>query len=72
MKAYKQFPGMEGAPTTTSAFPKNPVNDWLVASHYKQFKAPPDFFTAGGLSAGRHRRGHRAEEDQWRRQRPRS
>jgi branched-chain amino acid transport system substrate-binding protein len=31
--------------------PKNPVNEWLVANHYKQFKAPPDFFTAGGLSA---------------------
>jgi branched-chain amino acid transport system substrate-binding protein len=31
--------------------PKNPVNEALVAAHYKQFKAPPDFFTAGGFSA---------------------
>jgi len=23
-----------------------------VAEHYKKFKAPPDFFTAGGMSAG--------------------
>jgi len=28
------------------------ANDWLVANHYKQFKTPPDFFTAGGMSAG--------------------
>ncbi|HSC64148.1 MAG TPA: ABC transporter substrate-binding protein, partial [Caldimonas sp.] len=31
--------------------PKNPVNEAMVAAHYKQFKAPPDFFTAGGMSA---------------------
>jgi branched-chain amino acid transport system substrate-binding protein len=31
--------------------PKNPVNDALVAAHYKEFKTPPDFFTAGGFSA---------------------
>ena len=30
---------------------KNPVNDAMVASHYQQFKSPPDFFTAGGFSA---------------------
>ena len=24
---------------------------WLVTNHYKQFKSPPDFFTAGGFSA---------------------
>ena len=30
---------------------KNPVNDALVAMHYKEFKSPPDFFTAGGFSA---------------------
>ena len=23
----------------------------MVAAHYKEFKAPPDFFTAGGFSA---------------------
>ncbi|MBP8146097.1 MAG: ABC transporter substrate-binding protein, partial [Inhella sp.] len=26
--------------------------EWLVANHYQQFKAPPDMFTAGGMSAG--------------------
>jgi branched-chain amino acid transport system substrate-binding protein len=31
--------------------PQNPVNDAMVASHYQQFKSPPDFFTAGGFSA---------------------
>ncbi|MCY4755919.1 substrate-binding domain-containing protein [Pelomonas aquatica] len=51
MAAYKQFPGMEGATYYYFGIPKNPVNEWLVANHYKQFKAPPDFFTAGGMSA---------------------
>ena len=50
MAAYKQFPGMEGATYYYFGIPKNPVNEWLVANHYKQFKAPPDFFTAGGFS----------------------
>jgi len=51
MTAYKQFPGMEGALYYYFGIPKNPVNEWLVANHYKQFKSPPDFFTAGGMSA---------------------
>ncbi|HNB45706.1 MAG TPA: substrate-binding domain-containing protein [Burkholderiaceae bacterium] len=51
MVAYKNFPGMEGALYYYFGIPKNPVNEWLVANHYKQFKAPPDFFTAGGMSA---------------------
>ena len=51
MTAYKQFPGMEGAAYYYFGIPKNPANEWLVANHYKQFKAPPDFFTAGGMSA---------------------
>jgi branched-chain amino acid transport system substrate-binding protein len=51
MVAYKQFEGMEGALYYYFGIPKNPVNNWLVANHYKQFKAPPDFFTAGGMSA---------------------
>jgi branched-chain amino acid transport system substrate-binding protein len=51
MSAYKQFPGMEGATYYYFGIPKNPVNEALVASHYKQFKTPPDFFTAGGFSA---------------------
>jgi len=52
MVAYKQLPGMEGAAYYYFGMPKNPVNEWLVANHYSKFKAPPDFFTAGGMSAG--------------------
>ena len=52
MTAYKQFPGMEGAAYYYFGMPKNPVNEWLVANHYKQFKSPPDMFTAGGMTAG--------------------
>ena len=51
MSSYKQFPGMEGSTYYYFGIPKNPVNEALVASHYKQFKSPPDFFTAGGFSA---------------------
>ncbi|HEX5687031.1 MAG TPA: substrate-binding domain-containing protein [Ideonella sp.] len=51
MAAYKNFPGMEGATYYYFGIPKNPVNEWLVANHYKQHKAPPDFFTAGGMTA---------------------
>ena len=51
MVAYKQFEGMEGALYYYFGIPKNPVNTWLVANHYSKFKAPPDFFTAGGMSA---------------------
>jgi branched-chain amino acid transport system substrate-binding protein len=51
MAAYKNFPGMEGATYYYFGIPKNPVNEWLVANHYTKFKAPPDFFTAGGMSA---------------------
>ena len=49
--AYKQFPGMEGALYYYFGIPKNPINEAMVARHYKEFKAPPDFFTAGGFSA---------------------
>ena len=51
MAAYKNFPGMEGATYYYFGIPKNPVNEALVAAHYKEFKSPPDFFTAGGFSA---------------------
>ena len=51
MVAYKQFPGMEGALYYYFGIPKNAANDAMVARHYSQFKAPPDFFTAGGFSA---------------------
>jgi branched-chain amino acid transport system substrate-binding protein len=52
MASYKNFPGMEGATYYYFGIPKNPANEWLVTNHYKQFKQPPDFFTAGGMSAG--------------------
>ncbi len=51
MAAYKNFPGMEGSTYYYFGIPKNPVNEWLVANHYVKFKSPPDFFTAGGMSA---------------------
>jgi branched-chain amino acid transport system substrate-binding protein len=51
MTAYKRFPGMEGATYYYFGLPKNPANEAMVSMHYKQFKAPPDFFTAGGFSA---------------------
>ncbi|SFR70807.1 amino acid/amide ABC transporter substrate-binding protein, HAAT family [Mitsuaria sp. PDC51] len=51
MAAYKSLPGMEGATYYYFGIPKNPVNEWLVANHYKRFQSPPDFFTAGGMSA---------------------
>jgi branched-chain amino acid transport system substrate-binding protein len=51
MASYKQFPGMEGATYYYFGIPKNPVNEWLVANHYSKLKSPPDFFTAGGMSA---------------------
>jgi branched-chain amino acid transport system substrate-binding protein len=51
MTLFKRVPGMEGALYYYFGIPKNAANEWLVANHYKQFKAPPDFFTAGGMSA---------------------
>jgi len=52
LKAYKAFPGMEGATYYYYDIPKNPVNDWLVKEHMARFGTPPDFFTAGGMAAG--------------------
>jgi branched-chain amino acid transport system substrate-binding protein len=52
MASYKALPGMEGATYYYFQIPKNPANNWLVAEHYKRFKTPPDFFTAGGMAAG--------------------
>jgi branched-chain amino acid transport system substrate-binding protein len=51
MMQFKQFAGVEGAIYYYYDFPKNPMNDWLVAEHQKRFNAPPDFFTAGGMAA---------------------
>jgi len=51
MLAYRQFPGIEGTIYYYYGFPKNPMNDWLVAEHQKRFNMPPDFFTCGGMAA---------------------
>jgi branched-chain amino acid transport system substrate-binding protein len=51
MKTWKNFAGTEGTVYYYYAFPKNKMNDWLVAEHTKRFKAPPDMFTAGGFAA---------------------
>jgi len=52
LAAYKALPGMEGATYYYYEIPQNAVNKWLVAEHYRRYKVPPDFFTAGGMSAG--------------------
>ena len=53
MKTWKDLAGVEGAIYYYYGFPKNKVNDWLVAEHRKRFAgAQPDFFTAGGMAAG--------------------
>lgn len=51
LPTYKRVPGMEGAIYYYYEAAKNPINDWLVAEHQKRFDSPPDFFTAGGMSA---------------------
>lgn len=51
LKTWKQFAGVEGAVYYYYGFPKNAVNDWLVAEHMKRFNQPPDFFTAGGMAS---------------------
>jgi len=53
MKGWKDLAGAEGAIYYYYGFPKNKVNDWLVAEHKKRYGgALPDFFTAGGMAAG--------------------
>ena len=51
MKTWKQFAGTEGTIYYYYGFPKNKMNDWLVAEHRKRYKVPPDMFTAGGFAA---------------------
>ena len=51
MKGWKSFAGTEGAIYYYYGFPKNKMNDWLVAEHEKRFGTPPDFFTCGGFAA---------------------
>jgi branched-chain amino acid transport system substrate-binding protein len=52
MKALKVLPGMECATYYYHDIPQNDANKWLVSEHYKRFDSPPDFFTAGGMTAG--------------------
>jgi branched-chain amino acid transport system substrate-binding protein len=51
MKTWKGYAGTEGTIYYYYGFPRNKMNDWLVAEHTKRFKAPPDMFTAGGMAA---------------------
>ena len=51
LKTWKTYAGTEGAIFYYYGFPKNPMNDWLVAEHMKRYKQPPDMFTAGGFTA---------------------
>ncbi|MCF8177541.1 MAG: substrate-binding domain-containing protein [Sulfuritalea sp.] len=51
MKGWKNLVGMEGGIYYYYDFPKNKMNDWLVAENQKRSKQPPDFFTAGGFAA---------------------
>jgi len=51
MKTWKNYAGTQGTIFYYYDFPKNKMNDWLVAEHSKRFKAPPDMFTAGGFTA---------------------
>lgn len=51
LKTWKSYAGTEGTIYYYYAFPKNKMNDWLVAEHTKRYKSPPDMFTAGGMAA---------------------
>lgn len=51
MQTWKAHAGTEGTIHYYYEFPKNPMNDWLVAQHMKRFTTPPDMFTAGGMAA---------------------
>ena len=72
MAAYKQFPGMEGATYYYFGIPKNPVNEAMVASHYKQFKSRRRTSSPPVASRPAMAVVDGAEEDQWRHHRPTS
>ena len=52
MTPLKSLAGMEGYSYFYYGIPKNPFTFWLVAELQMLFGQPPDFFTAGGMSAG--------------------
>lgn len=47
---YADLEGMEGAGFYYFESPKNPINDWFVAEHFKRYQAAPDFFTTQGFA----------------------
>ncbi|MES2149970.1 MAG: substrate-binding domain-containing protein [Pseudomonadota bacterium] len=51
LKTWKAYAGTESTIFYYYGFPRNKMNDWLVAEHTRRFKSPPDMFTAGGFSA---------------------
>jgi branched-chain amino acid transport system substrate-binding protein len=51
LSLYKQLPGLEGSIYYYYGIPKNKLNNWLVAEHYRRYKSPPDFMTICGVSA---------------------
>lgn len=51
MQSWKDYAGTEGSIYYYYAFPRNEMNDWLVAEHRKRYGTPPDFFVAGGMIA---------------------
>ncbi|KGM49227.1 substrate-binding domain-containing protein [Pseudooceanicola atlanticus] len=51
LPTYKRFPGLEGAVYYYYEAFDNEINNWLVETHMERFDSPPDFFTAGGMSA---------------------
>jgi branched-chain amino acid transport system substrate-binding protein len=51
MQPWRNYAGTTGCIYYYYGFPKNKLNDWLVAEHQKRFGVPPDFFTAGGMVA---------------------
>lgn len=50
-QGWKQYTGVTGPAYYFWSFPNNAANNWLVTEHKKRFNAPPDFFTAGGMTA---------------------
>ena len=51
MRPFRNYPGMEGAINYYWAFPRNPMNDWLVAEHQRRFGTPPNLLTGTGMAA---------------------
>ena len=52
MQIYKNYPGMEGAVYYYYGFPKNPMNDWLVAEHHEALQLASGLLHGGRLRSG--------------------